>query len=242
MNAANLLFVAAIVLAALSQSTTLFIAARALTGLAVASNVLNPVIVGDMFAAEERGGAMSLIMLAPLLGGAVGPAVAGTVAQKVGWRYVLWMSAGLAGVCEGLFLTCFRETYEVTILKRRASSLRWKTGNDSLRTVYDDDVDRGLRKLGDDVLRPVIVLLDSGVLQALSLFGSVAFAYFYVMSTTLPDILEDIYKLSPALTGASFVSFSKSPHETDKANANVKQVSVRQSVSSSADYSWTEST
>jgi MFS family permease len=221
MNAANLLFVAAIVLAALSQSTALFIASRALTGLAVASNVLNPAIVGDMFVSEERGGAMSLIMLAPLLGGAVGPAVAGAVAQKVGWRYVIWMSAGLAGVCEVLFLTCFRETYEVTILKRRAASLRWKTGNVSLRTVYDDDGDRGLKKLGDDVLRPAIVLLDSGVLQALSLFGSVAFAYFYVMSVTLPDILEDIYKLSPALTGVSFISFSNSPHETDKANANV---------------------
>lgn len=208
-------------LAALSQSTPLFIAARALTGLAVASNVLNPAIVGDVFVPEERGSAMSLIMLAPLLGGALGPAVAGVVAEKLGWRYVLWMSAGLAGICEVFFLTCFRETYEVTILKRRAATLRWETGNDSLRTVYDDDVDRGLKKLWDDILRPAIVLFDSGVLQALSLFGSVAFAYFYVMSTTLPDILEDIYKLSPALTGVSFISFSNSPNETDKANANV---------------------
>lgn len=210
MNGANLLFIAATILAALSQNTHLFIAARAFTGLAVASNVLNPAIVGDLFVSEERGGAMSLIMLAPLLGGAVGPAVAGAVAQKVGWRYVLWIGTGLACVCEFLFLTCFRETYEVTILKKRAARLRLETGNNSLRTAYDDDEgDHGLRKLGDAVLRPFVVLFNSGVLQALSLFGSVAFAYFYVMSTTLPDILQDIYKLSPALTGLSFISFSK---------------------------------
>ena len=57
-------------------------------------------------------------------------------------------------------------------------------------------------------MRPAVVLFGSGVLQAMSLFGSVTFTYFYVMSTTLPDILQDIYGLSPAATGFAFVSFS----------------------------------
>src|SRR3569833_1954369 len=117
MNFCNSLFVACIILAAVSQSTTLFITARALTGLAVASNVLNPAIVGDMFAPESRGVAMSTIMFAPLIGGAIGPAIAGAVAQSTGWRQVLWMSAALAGACELLFLFCFRETYKVPILR-----------------------------------------------------------------------------------------------------------------------------
>lgn len=216
MNAANLLFIAASILAALSESASLFIAARALTGLAVASNVLNPAIIGDMFVSEERGSAMSLIMLAPLLGGAIGPAAAGAIAQKVGWRYVLWTSVGLAGVCELLFLACFRETYEVTILKRRAAVLRRKTGDDSLRTAYDGDRDGDWKKLGDAILRPIIVLAGSGVLQSLSLFGAVSFAYFYVLATTLADILEDIYKLPTSLTGLSFISFSNSHSDSDE--------------------------
>jgi MFS family permease len=214
MNGATCLFIIATVLAALSESVPLFIAARALTGLAVASNVLNPAIVGDMFVSEERGGAMSLIMLAPLTGGAVGPAVAGWVAERLGWRYVIWIGAGLAAVCEVLFLTCFQETYDMTILKKRAARLRKETGNKSLKTVYDFEGNRNateLRKLGDAVLRPFLVLFDSGVLQSLSLFGSISFAYFYVMSTTLPDILEDIYHLSPAQIGISFISFSMFP-------------------------------
>jgi hypothetical protein len=99
----------------------------------------------------------------------------------------------------------------VTILKRRAARLRRKTGNNSLKTVYDDDEGvQGLRKLWDAVLRPLVVFLDSSVLQALSLFESVAFSYFYVMSTTMPDIVEDIYHLPPALTGVYFMSFSNS--------------------------------
>ncbi|KAI1342559.1 MFS general substrate transporter [Xylariaceae sp. FL0016] len=208
-NVANTLFIAATILAALCQSTPLFIAARALTGLAVASNVLNPAIVGDMFASEERGSAMSLVALAPLVGGAVGPAIAGAIAESLGWRQVVWMSAILAIACELAFLTCFRETYKVPILRRKAAKLREETGNPSLQTVYDVDDGRSeARKIGAAIIRPATVMAASGVLQSLSLFGSIVFTYYYIMSTTLPDILHDVYGLSPAATGSAFIAFS----------------------------------
>ncbi|KIX05124.1 uncharacterized protein Z518_05996 [Rhinocladiella mackenziei CBS 650.93] len=216
-NVANVLFVAATVLAALCQNTPLFIAARALTGLAVASNVLNPAIVGDMFISEQRGSAMSLIMIAPLVGGAVGPAIAGGIAQSLGWRQVLWMAVILACTCEVIFLICFRETYKVTILSRRAARLRKETGNPALRTVFDTeesddgpnvDDEKSSNKFWRSIMRPAVVFLGSDVLQAMSLFSSLLFSYFYIMSTTLPDILQDLYGLSPALTGSVFITFS----------------------------------
>ncbi len=222
MNAANIGFISATVLAALCQSTPLFIAARALTGLAVASNVLNPAIVGDMFISEQRGSAMSAIMLAPLIGGAIGPAISGAIAQSLGWRQVVWMSVILASICEVLFLTCFRETYKVPILRRKAAKLRQETGNMSLRTAFDIDDDgkssskttkrktRSKTQFWESIMRPIVVFADSSVLQALALYGSLTFSYFYMMSTTLPDILQGIYHLSPALTGSSFIVFSTS--------------------------------
>jgi MFS family permease len=210
LNATSALFIAATVLAALCQSSPFFIATRALTGLAVASNVLNPAIVADIFASEERGSAMSFIMLAPLIGGAVGPAISGAIAQSSNWRNVIWMSTALAGACELAFLTCFRETYKVTILKRRAARLRKETGNLSLRTVFDtDEKETRGREFWNSIMRPTTVFFGSGVLQAISLFGCVTFAFFYIMSTTLPDILEGIYGLPPALTGSAFICFSK---------------------------------
>ncbi|CAJ2513254.1 Uu.00g013730.m01.CDS01 [Anthostomella pinea] len=209
MNAANTLFVAATVLAALCQSTSLFIAARALTGLAVASNVLNPAIIGDMFVSEERGSAMSIVALAPLIGGAVGPAISGAIAESLGWREVLWGSAVLAAACEIAFLTCFRETYKVAILRRKAAKLRAETGNVALRTIYDTDDDvSNARKLWGAIMRPASVFAGSGVLQILSLFGALVFAHFYVISTTLPDILQETYGLSAAATGSAFLTFS----------------------------------
>ena len=95
-NVANIIFILGIGLAAISTTSNLLVFARFLTGFAVASNVLNPAIIGDIFSSESRGSGMSLIMLAPLLGGAVGPAISGLIAESLGWRKILWMSAALS--------------------------------------------------------------------------------------------------------------------------------------------------
>lgn len=71
-NVANCLFIAGIVITALSRDINLLIFSRFLTGCAVATNVLNPAIIGDMYPSETRGGAMSFVALAPLVGGALG--------------------------------------------------------------------------------------------------------------------------------------------------------------------------
>ncbi|KAI1820400.1 MFS transporter [Xylaria intraflava] len=208
-NAANLLFVLSTALAAMSQSTTLFIGARALTGLSVASNVLGPAIVGDMFISEERGSAISFIALAPLAGGSVGPAIAGVIAEKMGWRRVIWLTATVALTCEILLLTCFRETYKVAILRRKAARLRKETGNQMLKTIFDTDHRKSsLRKIWEGAARPASVLAGSGVLQVLSLYGAVMFSYYYIWSTTFPDVLRKSYNLSPASAGLAFIWFS----------------------------------
>jgi MFS family permease len=235
LNIANGLFIIATVLAATSQSVPLFVAARALTGLAVTSNVLGPAIIGDMFVSEQRGSAMSLIMLAPLIGGAVGPAISGAVAQTLGWRQVLWLAVGLAGACEILFLFAFKETYKVPILQKRADRLRKQYGRLEIRSEFDATDEKSWGKIGTSVLRPAVVLSGSGVLLALSLFGSVVFTYFYVLCVSLPDILEDIYDLPPALTGSAFACFSKWLIKSESLYAGclrcLSQVSAHSSVS-----------
>ncbi|KAI0447642.1 MFS transporter [Xylaria telfairii] len=209
MNGATILFILATALAAVSESTPLFIFARALTGLSVASNVLGPAIVGDMFEAEHRGSAISTIALAPLIGGSLGPAIGGAIAETLGWRWVLWMSAALAFTCEIIFFTFFRETYKVAILRRRAAKLRAETGNPKLRTVYDmNDGQSSLHKIWECAVRPAIVLSDSSVLQVMSLHGALMFSYYYIFSTTLPDVLQQLYSLSAAETGLAFIWFS----------------------------------
>lgn len=213
-NAANILFICATVFAACCQSTNFFIVARALTGLAVAANVLNPAIVGDIFSSDQRGTAMSLIMIAPLTGGAIGPVMAGAIAESLGWRQVLWISAALATACEVVFLCCFRETYKLTILRRRATILIKSTGNTNIKTIYDVNTDSGSiqassqQKFWASIAKPFAILGSSPVLQSICLFGGLSFTNFYIMSTSLPDILQVTYNLTPTQTGLCFIAFS----------------------------------
>jgi MFS family permease len=46
---------------------------------------------GDMFRVEERGRAMSIWVLGPLLGPVVGPVAGGFLVQAAGWRWVFWL-------------------------------------------------------------------------------------------------------------------------------------------------------
>ncbi|KAI8943448.1 hypothetical protein NX059_001457 [Plenodomus lindquistii] len=207
MNMCNIGFIAATALAVASQSSKVFIVARMLTGLAVASNVLNPAIIGDMFESDQRGSAMSLIMLAPLIGGAIGPAISGAIAQAMGWRQILVIATGLAVVCEVLFLVCFRETYKMAILrKRRAVSHGDEYGSED--SIDKDTKHKNFLKLWHSITRPFAVLFGSKVLLLLSTFASVSFSYFYVISVSLPGILVDTYGFTPTQTGSAFVSFS----------------------------------
>ncbi|CAN8101015.1 unnamed protein product [Discula destructiva] len=209
LNAANVLFIAFTALSALSPTTSVLIVARALTGTAVASNVLSPAIVGDLFPSEQRGTAMSIIQLAPLTGGAIGPAIAGAISQSLNWRVCIWMSVALALVLEVLFLLLFRETYKIPILKRKAARLRKETGNQALRSAFD--LKGGIHSwklIWDSAMRPLLVFKSSFVLQILAIYGSFLFSYFYVVSTTLPSILQNMYGFTPVEIGFTFITFS----------------------------------
>lgn len=209
-NIANILFIFWTIVAALSQTSQIFILSRFLTGCAIASNVLNPAIVGDILPPKMRGSAIGIIMLMSLVGGAVGPAFAGFIAQSIGWRQILWISALLAGISELVFLLLLRETYTPTILKRRAAQYLKEHIEPSLNTDTKVvlETESSTRVIWRSIKRPATVLFDSFVLQILSLYGALIFTFFYILSTTLPDILHDIYHFPIASTGSSFLTFS----------------------------------
>lgn len=212
-NIANILFILGVILGAVSQTTNLFIFSRFLTGFAVASNVLNPAIIGDIYVSESRGSGMSLLMLAPLVGGTVGPAIGGVLAEKMGWRTILWLCAGVAILCEVLFFAYLRETYKVTILQRKAARLREEMNDDSLKCAWEVE-DGGLRvwwqTMRSSFARPLVVMWSSGVLKVMSFYGGFVFTFYYIMATSLSGILKDNYGFSPSLTGSAFIFFSKS--------------------------------
>lgn len=194
---ANALFLFATTLTALCNSVPLLIAARALTGLAVASSVLNPSIIGDMFVPAQRGSAMTMMVTAPLVGSAVGPAIGGVMAEKIGWRQLVWISVALAGVCLMGHLTYFKETYRATVAQQGG------------KTSHDKEPKSGLYRFCSSLLRPASILCSSWILAGLCLCHGLDFIFYYVIAVTLPDILSKIYGQPASIIGLSFVCISE---------------------------------
>lgn len=66
-------------------------------------------VISDYFAPNERALAMSIYSMGPILGGFVGLAAGGWVAQEYGWRWAFWVM-GLPGIALALLLyTTVRE-------------------------------------------------------------------------------------------------------------------------------------
>lgn len=103
----------------------------------------------------------------------------------------MYLCVGVAVLVEILLFTTFRETYKPTILRRRAAKKRSETGDDSWTTEYDQkDSKSAWKTLAEGMSRPAQIIWSSSMLQILSLWGGLVFAFFYVNSTSLPEILE----------------------------------------------------
>lgn len=225
-NICNMIFIAGGVLAALSDRMSVFIASRAIMGMAVSSNVLGPAVIGDLFPPEHRGTGMSMMLFSTILGGTTGPALGAAVAQYWGWRATLWVNVGLAVTIAVVFIVYFRETYKVVILKRRRAKMLEASKSDTDGRNEDNrplignaalegtDLKKKKRQDSNKVLisltRPVVVLCSSSVLTCLSIFGSFMFAQIYVVAVSLPPMLEELYGLSKAQTGAAFMTNGES--------------------------------
>ncbi|KAL3960912.1 hypothetical protein ACCO45_006029 [Purpureocillium lilacinum] len=81
------LFVVFSVLCAVSTSAAMLVVFRVLTGGASASvQAVGAGTIADIWEPRERGRAMSMFYLGPLLGPIVAPVVGGVLAQKLGWQ------------------------------------------------------------------------------------------------------------------------------------------------------------
>lgn len=202
-HSANVLFCIFSAASALSKDLNMLIVFRFFNGITVASVVLNPSIIGDMFITEQRGSAMSILTLAPLLGPVLGPVIGGYLSQSIGWRWLFWLAAIVAAAIEIVFAFFFRETYKVQILRHKAKMLRRQTGDQSYRSDHDTTFS-AKTFLTTSIIRPVRMMILSPMIFFLSLYVAVVFAYTYILFTTMTEVFQDNYGFS---TGSASLTF-----------------------------------
>ncbi|PGH26449.1 hypothetical protein AJ80_01948 [Polytolypa hystricis UAMH7299] len=160
--------------------------------------------LADMIAQEQRGAAMALWALGPLLGPVVGPIAGGYLTEAMGWRWTFWILAIFAGAASVLCLISMRESYHPTLLKRKTEKLRKETGNQNLRSKLDSGLTTK-EIVVISIVRPMKMLFLSPIVLLLSLYVAVVYGYLYLLFTTISSVFTDQYGFSQGNVGLAFL-------------------------------------
>ncbi|KAH8721625.1 major facilitator superfamily transporter [Ilyonectria robusta] len=202
----NVLFIIFTVGCALSTSLDMLIAFRFLAGLVGAG----PITIGggsivDLTTIQQRGTAMSIWSLGPLMGPSIGPIAGGFLAQAEGWRWIFWVLTITAGVITIMGFAVLRETHPPTLLKRKTRRLQKETGNTQLRSKLDSNI--APRQLFlRSILRPSKLLIFSPVCLLLSVYAAFIYAMIYFMFSTFSFVFQDHYGFGQGTTGLVYIA------------------------------------
>ena len=164
---------------------------------------LSPSIAGDLFRKEERGTAMAVAMGFQLIGPSIGPIVGGFIAERLGWRWTIWVVAIAVGMVAGLSVLFCRETYQVKILQRKTERLRKETGNQSLRSKHQEAVNA--TSVVPSLTRPVRMMFCSPIVFLISFYTALTYGLSYLIFTTLTETMERTYNFGQGVVGLAFL-------------------------------------
>lgn len=166
--------------------------------------------IADLFEPAERGSAMGMYSLAPLLGPAIGPIVGGWIVQETGqWRPIFWASSGYGALTAFIGLFLLPETYAPQILKRKAQNLRKETGNQELHTAYEkQDPSAWHVKLRHNLVRPFVLLTTQPIIQVFAVYLAIIYGCMYVLLTVFPQVFGEIYNEEPGIASLNYISLA----------------------------------
>ncbi|KAH6723176.1 MFS multidrug transporter-like protein [Leptodontidium sp. MPI-SDFR-AT-0119] len=191
----------------LAQTKGQLIAFRFLSGLGGSAPLaIGGGLLSDLFTAEERGKAISIYSLAPLLGPAVGPIAGGFIAENTTWRWVFYSTTIADAIIQFAGLFFLQETYAPVLLHRKKKQMIKDTGNDALHTEFDRP-DRTIGKtLQVSLSRPFKLLFTQVIVQVLALYMAYLYGIMYLVLSTFPGLWENEYHESVAIGGLNYIS------------------------------------
>ncbi|KAJ0305231.1 uncharacterized protein N0V96_006957 [Colletotrichum fioriniae] len=211
LTAANFFFCAWLIGCALAPTLNSLIVFRFLTGMGGSGCLaIGGGVIADMIPIAERGTAISIWMVGPLIGPTIAPIVGAFVAQDVGWRWCSWI-AFIAATPMALVIAVFnQETNPRVLIDRKVARLRKELNRPELRSVYDDTAPGAAPKSTSQVLlrglvRPIKMLFLSPILFSVSLYCAFAYGVLYLLFSTIPLVFSSTYGFSVGTTGLVYI-------------------------------------
>ncbi|KAH8742776.1 major facilitator superfamily transporter [Diaporthe sp. PMI_573] len=200
------LFIIFSVLCAISTNAPMLIISRLLAGGASASvQVIGAGTIADIWESHDRGRAMSLFYLGPMLGPLFGPLLGGVLTQHLGWRSTMWFLAiyGFVIIVAISFLlpeTLVRKneppmTHELTRMSTR-ESIRVKRKNFA-------------KSVNHYLIKPlsILLLLRFPPVFLTVLIAAIAFSSVYVLNIAIQyGFARPPYSFSQTTVGVTYMA------------------------------------
>jgi multidrug resistance protein len=162
--------------------------------------------IADLFAAKDRGVAMSVFAAAPFLGPSLGPIIGGFLGQSRGWRWVEGLMGILAGFLWILGSLTVPETYAPVLLRRRANKLSAMTGK-----VYrtKKDIEDGAVSLSEayrvGLSRPWLLLIFEPIVLLLAIYMAIINGTLYMLFAAFPIVFQEGRGWNQGVGGLAFI-------------------------------------
>ncbi|KAG7441627.1 MFS general substrate transporter [Guyanagaster necrorhizus] len=165
-------------------------------------------VVGDLWSPEERGMAMSLYSLAPLVGPSTGPLVGGWIASRVRWEWVFWsvsISDAILQIAGFIFL---EETYVPELQKRKARALRKSTGNVMIRSRFEQPGRHCASVMTQGMIKPLKFLATEPIVQVFALYMAVLYGVLYLSLSSFVKVYTDQYHENTGISGLHYLAIA----------------------------------
>ncbi|KAF8836362.1 MFS polyamine transporter [Paxillus ammoniavirescens] len=168
-------------------------------------------VLGDCWRPEERGKAVALYSLAPLLGPVIGPIAGAWVAERSTWRWVFWSTSLVDAFVQFLGLFFLQETYAPLLLGRKANQIRQSMDEEKLpykevRTIFEGNDRSWQAIIGKALVRPFVLFYYEPIVQLLGLYMAYLYGTLYLFLTTIPSIFEGVYHQPIGTAGLHYIA------------------------------------
>ncbi|KAH8077750.1 MFS polyamine transporter [Cristinia sonorae] len=168
-------------------------------------------LIADCFELNERGLAISIFAIAPLLGPVLGPLTGAWVAEKASWRWVFWSTSILTGIIQVFGMIFIRESFAPVLLSRKAERIRKSMANEEgpkpeITTVYDTPDRHWKVLIKTALIRPFVLFFLEPIMQILGVYMAFIYGLFYIFLTTMPTIFEGVYQQDTGIAGIHYLA------------------------------------
>lgn len=192
-----------------ANSKGLLIAARLLAGFgASAVYSLAYGVLSDVWSAAQRGRSLSLYLLIPLTGSAVGPIVGGFIVQYSTWRWMFWATTILQVTVEVASIFLFFESFAPVLLRRRAEKQRKETGDSRYHTEMDirESGRSSAWKLRRSLSRPLRLLAFHPIIQIQAILEGINYGLLYFALASFSSLYVSAYGESVSVSGLHYIA------------------------------------